>query len=366
MRLHVAVAGWLLDDTPSGANRRLLGLVRAAAPRLAAGEELTLLHRDDANVPAIEGVRLRAVELPAEPAWRRAGTERRVLPRLLEGLGATVLELGHLPVPPRLPCPATLTLHDLRDLGPFRRRPRWVARRTLRTALQRVVHVTVPSRSTEQQLRAELGEPLPPITVVPNGVDERFFGARPGADAGYLLHVGHLEPRKNLLLLVSALAQVCEHWPADQPRPRLRLAGADQGAADAVRERAAMLELGGNVELLGLVPDEELPALYAGAAAVLVPSLVEGFGMAALEGLAAGVPVLVSDRGALPEVVGDAGQVLPGEDATAWAAALEAVLRGPDAAGARERRIARARELSWEASAARMLEIWRTLSRASG
>jgi glycosyltransferase involved in cell wall biosynthesis len=311
---------------------------------------------------AASGVRWLPVEIPAQPAWRRALAERRLLPRLLGELGATCFDHALLPVPRRLPCPTVLTIHDLRDLGPHRRRPLWLTRRLLRSGMRRVAHVVVPSEATGRALRAALGGLLPPLSVIPNAADPVFFGAarQPGFDPPYFLHVGHLEPRKNPMLLLSAFAQIAGDWPdGDDAPPRLKCVGADHGSRRELAERAAMLEITPHVDFLGQVPDAELATLYAGAAAVLVPSLEEGFGLAALEGLAAGRPVLVSDRGALADVVGGQGRVLPAEDASAWAAAMRTALRegfdGPDRAA----RIARARSFSWDSAAEQLLSIWR-------
>jgi glycosyltransferase involved in cell wall biosynthesis len=365
MRLHVAIAGWLHGLDPSGAGRRQRGLLGALAGKLHSNEQVTVLHGGSPPPEPPPGISFHSLPIPAAPTWRRILAERRHLARALEAIGSNVLDLASLPVPRGLPCPVVLTLHDLRDLGPFRRRPRFLTRLAMRSALRRVAHVLVPSGFTATELRAASGGLLPPFTIVPNGVEARFFAepAAPSPDGPYLLHVGHLESRKNLLLLLSALGQLGERMPRAQV-PRLKLVGADHGAASALRERAAMLELTGHVELLGVVGDARLPQLYAQAAAVLVPSLHEGFGLAALEGLAAGRPVLVADRGALPEVVGKAGVVLPGEDASAWASAIESLLHDDGGAAARRMRVERAREFTWDRVASQILEVWREAASA--
>ena len=101
---------------------------------------------------------------------------------------------------------------------------------------------------------------------------------------------------------------------------------------------------------LGHVDDALLPGLYAGAAAFVLPSLYEGFGLTALEALAAGVPVVAADRGALPEVCGDAALLVDPLDAEAVAAALERVLDDP--APWRAAGPPRAAPLTWAATAA--------------
>jgi glycosyltransferase involved in cell wall biosynthesis len=348
--LHAVVSGWLLG-APSGANARLLGLLRAIGPLLGEGERVTVLHRRSfAPPPLHERIAWRAVATPAAPTWRRVLAERRVLPPLLRELGATLLDHALLPAP-RVPCPVVLTIHDLRNADGFGRRPRWLARAVVRRSLARAHTVIVPSRFTAGRLAAIAAHPR--VEVVPNGTDLQRAASAAG-DEGYLLHVGHLEPRKNLDLLLHALALL----PPDA-RPELRLAGADAGHGRVLQALAARLGVAARVRVLGAVPDAELPALYAGARAVVVPSRYEGFGLCALEGLALGRPVLVSDAGALPEVTGRDGVVLPVDDARAWAAAIRNASAGPPRAGA-------PRRADWHAPARRVLAVWRTACASTG
>jgi glycosyltransferase involved in cell wall biosynthesis len=109
---------------------------------------------------------------------------------------------------------------------------------------------------------------------------------------------------------------------------RLVLAGGDTAGRPALAALAASLGLAERVVFAGVVADSDLPALYGGAAVVVLPSLDEGFGLPALEALACGAPVVASRRGALPEVVGEAGLLVDPEDEAALVAALARVL-GP-------------------------------------
>ena len=144
--MRVVVAGWLLGLGPSGANRRLLGLLHALPQRLQKGESITVLHGPEGvpeNPPA--AVSWRRMDIPAVPAWRRALHQHKQLPGVLRELRADVFEQGFLPVV-NTPCPMCVTLHDLRDLGPFARRNRWIARVAHRRSLGRAAAVAVPSR----------------------------------------------------------------------------------------------------------------------------------------------------------------------------------------------------------------------------
>lgn len=159
------------------------------------------------------------------------------------------------------------------------------------------------------------------LQVIPNGVDSRFqppsaaevreFRERQELPARYVAAVGNAKPFKNLELL--------RHFAADLPVPIVLLAG--KGAV------AHELGLHENVIDLEELPESEMALFYGAAAALLLPSKYEGFGLPALEAMAAGCPVLAADATALPEVVGGAALRLPPDDAVAWREATLRVLR---------------------------------------
>jgi glycosyltransferase involved in cell wall biosynthesis len=349
MSLHAVIAGWLLAK-PSGANTRLLALLRHIGPLLGHGERVTVLHRANFAPPRLHpSIQFQAIAIPAAPTFRRALAERRLLGNALRSLGASVLDHGFLPVP-FVPCPVVLTIHDLRDADGHGRSAKQLSRWLLRRSLARVHTVLVPSLFTKAQLLEQA--PGTRIVVAPNGVTMPECAALPHED-GYLLHVGHLERRKNLAVLLYALAML-----PMSARPNLRLIGADAGAQNSLRALTKKLGLVANVQFLGVVDDAEVTRQYAAARAVVVPSHYEGFGLAALDGLANGKPVLVSAAGALPELVCKSGIVLPPDDARAWASAI-AALPAPTAEATQKRR-ARASSFAWPRTAELVLAAWRT------
>lgn len=358
-----AVAGWLLALGRSGASQRLLALLGALPELLAEDEEIVVLHAGAppmAERPMAERPRLRwqSVAIAPQPTWRRALAERRILPPLLAELSASLLHLESLPVP-RVACQVVLTVHDLRDLGTYRRRSRWLFARALQRGVARAAALVAPSRFTADELRAAAG--AREVAVVPGAIDAQWVAgaATPSAWPGAFLHVGHLEPRKDLDTLLRAYANAAARAASLAKLPSLVLAGRDAGSGPHLRALAAQLQLGDRVHFLGAVDDATLRGLYRGARAVLVPSRYEGFGMPALEALAMGRAVVVSDQGACVEVVGDAGTVLAGGDVAAWAQALVHLAVTPDAASEGAARIARAATFNATRAAAALLAVWR-------
>jgi glycosyltransferase involved in cell wall biosynthesis len=125
-----------------------------------------------------------------------------------------------------------------------------------------------------------------------------------------------------------------------------------------LQERARALGVDGRVRFVDFVPSDVLPHLYSAAAAVVMPSLYEGFGLPVLEAMACGAPVIASSAGALPEAAGDAALMVDPQDEAALAEAIQRVLDDPDLArDLRAKGLARARQFSWAETARRVLEV---------
>lgn len=203
--------------------------------------------------------------------------------------------------------------------------PAFIARHerlSAQAAAQAATIVTL-SRSSQRQIIDCYGRAPDDVVVVPPGVDRRLFSpraARPGAplhpDDGdperpYVLFVSQLHRRKNLPALRDAFAGLL----ADGFVHRLVIVGAPPAVGVCGgQEQALTADIPGHpgsvVGLHDLSPTE-LARVVAGASVFCLPSLMEGFGLTVVEAMASGVPVVVSDRGALPDVVGDAGLVVP-------------------------------------------------------
>lgn len=293
-------------------------------------------------------------------------------PPLSRGTGVDIVHAPSLAVPPKGGKPLVVSIHDAAPwLFPeaFPLRGRWFHHTGMRAATRRADLVLTGTEAAADELQAHTSLPAERMRVVPYGVDQPYpvlpaeqvhaTLARYGlADKQYVLWVGSQEPRKGLGVLVAAAACLARRGPA----PTLVLAGyAGWRNANLVSpdDRAA---LGPAMRELGRVPDEELHALYAGAAVFAFPSLHEGFGLPVLEAMAAGVPVLASDIPPLREVAGDAAVLVPPGNAEAWADALSEALEQPSLraqlAGAGQRRAAL---FSWEKTARATLAAYEEL-----
>jgi glycosyltransferase involved in cell wall biosynthesis len=196
----------------------------------------------------------------------------------------------------------------------------------------------------------QLGVEADRIYVCPPGAPQWPARETPADAERCVLFLGTLEPRKNLGVLLDAYALLLERGA---PVPPLVLAGAATRAAAEWLSRIHKPPLAGHVRHAGYVTGAERDRLFACASVLVLPSLDEGFGLTALEAMSAGVPLVASNRGSLPEVVGTGGVLVDPTDPGALAAAIEH-LATSDAAAAEARRagLARAGTFTWDDSAA--------------
>lgn len=234
-------------------------------------------------------------------------------------------------------------------------------------AVQVADHIIADSRTTQADLMAHFGVPPERISVIYLGASSMCRPLPEGRvrevlraldlEPGYVLFVGTWEPRKNIPLLLRAYARLLDRRPAAPP---LVLAGRRGWLYQEILEWPHRLRIADRLRWIEGPDDQTLAALYNGAAFLVFPSLYEGFGLPALEAMACGTPVVVSDRGALPEVVGEAGWILPAEDEGRWAEAMEALLEDAEArALMRRKALERAAQFSWDRAAAETWAVYR-------
>jgi glycosyltransferase involved in cell wall biosynthesis len=327
---------------------------------------------EDVRAPNLEEAASRFPARVFQPvSWRLR------VPRIewLAGGFDVLLATNFLPPPTGRMRRTVLVVHDLA----FERYPetapqidaRW--RRRFAAAVRGCGSIIVPSISAKGDLVAAHGIPEERVHAIPHGVDAAAFGAvhedrvarageRFGIAGRYVVFVGGLEPRKNLVRLVRAFA-------ASGSDATLVLAGGRVRwfPTEVDRVRAEIRSLPGavasRVVLTGYVSEEDKRALLAGAEALAYPSLYEGFGFPVLEAMAAGTPVLTSNVSSLPELVGDDAVLVDPRDEEAIAAGLARLLEDR---GLRERLTgagrARAARFTWEATAQRTAEVLRSVA----
>jgi glycosyltransferase involved in cell wall biosynthesis len=321
-------------------------------------------------------LRLRPFARPGfSPAWlldalRLDGQVRGARPDLFHALFQWNLPLRRLPVPVAghvydlMP----LAVEDiyLRRYGlPVGRKIR-LYRAYLRHALRRVDRVIAISEHTKRDLVRLMGFPPERVrAVLPAPApgmrppdDPRRLGAlraRLGLPEGYLLYTGGYDYRKNVEVIVRA------HTAARKKGLELPLVLAG-GMESPYGRRIQELASGApGVVRPGFVPDEDLPALYAGAGLVLYPSLYEGFGLPVVDAMACGAPVACSDHPSLDEAAGGAALRLPAGDESAWAEAMLRAGEGEGHAGLRPGGLRHAGRFSWERTARETFEVYREL-----
>ena len=276
------------------------------------------------------------------PGRLLAMTSAAVSPRLRREARAEPLDGLHFPLTVALPpperTPAAVTLHDLQhELLPesFSLADRAWRRVAYRPSLRRARIVIVPSEHVRDSAVERLGLDIARVRVIPHGVDHERFRPVGGQREPFLLYPANAWPHKNHARLFEALGLL------RRERPDLRLVLTGSG-----HER---LSLPAGAESRGYVSRDELARLYATAAALVFPSLYEGFGQPPLEAMASGCPVAASSAGALPEVCGEAARLFDPSSPEAIAEAVREVLDGP--VPFIERGLERAAHFTWERSA---------------
>lgn len=360
-RLAVALDVLPLVGQPSGVGAACRGLLEA----LVAREDVAVSAYAVARQPFVahrelpRSVPFRGTPLPtrlAQAGWRRGLS----LPAGLLTGRVDVVHGTNFSVPPLTRAAGVVTVHDLTAVrypelctAASRSYPSLV-----RAALSRGAHVHVPSEFVRQEAIELLGAPPERVRAVHWGVlsvDEPT--AQPAVRPPYVLALGTVEPRKDYPTLVEAFYELSEGWP----ELRLVLAGSDGWGTGALTETITKRRLEDRVLRLGYVNEAERSALLWGASVLAYPSLYEGFGFPPLESMAAGVPVVATRAGGVPEIVGEAATLVEPGDAEELCQALAAALadsevrQGLVAAG--HRRVA---EFSWEKTAEQMTELYRS------
>ncbi len=257
-----------------------------------------------------------------------------------------------------LACPVA-TFHDLFMMTSEYSTPDFRARFTgqARDAASRATAVIAVSEFTRQQVISHLGVAPERVHVVHHGI--RGIPGNPLAGRAeerrerVILNVGAIQKRKNIARLVGAFETVSADW-------RLVLAGSAGYGSEEILARIAGSPAAGRISVLGYISPAELAGWYARCSVFAFPSLDEGFGMPVLEAMAAGVPVLTSNRSALPEVAGDAALLVDPENPETLGKALRDLTQSEDLRRDLARRgSSRAQLFTWEKAVRETWDVYR-------
>jgi len=299
-----------------------------------------------------------------------------LLPLQLSRVGADVCHFTNSVASWWTPCPSVVTIHDT-TLWMF---PRYHPRRRLLAmrpfiprGAQRARAIIAVSAATKRDVVRTFKVPESKVHVIYEAAAPHF---RPlareaaldavrdkyGLPKSFILYVGTIEPRKNLVRLFEAFDLVRRQGCQSSGLALVGHRGWDDDAILASLER---LGLNGAVRVLGPVPTEEVVALYNLADVVAFPSLYEGFGLPVIEAMACGTPVVTSPNGSLAEIAGGAAELVDPTRVDSIAAGLRAVLSDRDRWTALHRAgLERAAQFSWEAAAAQTRQVYEAVSKA--
>lgn len=250
--------------------------------------------------------------------------------------------------------PLVVTIHDLVPIlfpETMTKWSRWYGRTSLDHVLKAADLLITPSQDTADDLHRLMNVAYERIRVIWNGVDDMFYergATRPPVSFPYVLFVGTLEPRKNLYRLRDAMSLLRDRGRRER---LVVVGGSGWGGVKVDDER---------VEYMGRLADSEVKSLYEHARCLVLPSLHEGFGLPAIEAMAAGSPVVAAARGALPEVTGGAAVLVDPERPEDIAHGIEEAIDDRDRLIEKGR--ARASAFRWATSADATMKVYRELA----
>ncbi len=376
MRVGIDARGLCNINRTRGIGRYTARLVEALVGLAGADLSFTLFGYGESPEPGLldPGV-LERVEwrpMPHVEGLSYAGllADHVGMARAVDGSGVDLFHAIDHNMTPFLRTPSMVTVHDLILLvlrGPYLGPTAWAWMLAHGRAARRARLVVAVSENTRRDVERMWSIPRERIAVVHEGVAPRYRPveergeveaalARHGIEAPYFLYLGGFDPRKNLRNMFAGFKRFLLSAGGGH---RLVLCGDARGFEGYLGEALEELGLEDSVVLTGFVPEEDLPALYSGAAAFVCVSLYEGFGLPLLEAMACGTPVLASDCSSIPEVVGDAGLLVDPLEPGEIAAGLE---RLAGDAGLAEKLSARGRErarlFTWEKAAGSILGLY--------
>jgi glycosyltransferase involved in cell wall biosynthesis len=267
--------------------------------------------------------------------------------------------------------PTIITVHDLSWIRfPEVHPPSRVREmnRFFERGIKRASHIITDAEFIRQEFIQQFNYPADRVTAIPLGVNESFnpfsqeetratLTKHELKHGNYILAVGTLEPRKNLIVAIDAFLLLPKVLRQKYP---LVIAGSKGWLLGELEKKLNPLIQSGEVRLLGYVPQDELPHIIAGALTLIFPSIYEGFGLPPLEAMACGVPVIASNNSSIPEVVDDTGILLNSNDTQGFSEAMKSLIEDPILrATLSQKALERSKKFTWERCALSTLEVYK-------
>ncbi len=335
--MKIGIDATALPPQPVGAGNYIIQLIRSLAEVDTTDEILVFVQESRQplfNLTSMSNIKWEIVS-DKNPSSRLVW-EQVSLPRLIQLAGVDLLHSLHYTRPVNLPCASVVTIHDMTFfLYPQLHTPvkRLFFPRAIRSSVRRADALIAISESTRQDSIRILGIPPEKIHTVLLGVTEEFriitdhhllteIRKRHNLPELFILYVGLVEPRKNLPMLIDAFKKLVDMgYQYD-----LVIVGRFGWMYERVLSRIEELGLRNQVHFTGYIPQQDLPMVYNLARVSVYPTHYEGFGLPALESMACGTPVITTAISSLPEIVGDAGILVPSGDESALLHAMVEVL----------------------------------------
>jgi glycosyltransferase involved in cell wall biosynthesis len=314
-------------------------------------------------------LRLVSSRWPTERRLVRIVWEQTVWPWLAWRDGLALAHSMAFVLPLLQPCPTIVTIYDLSFVyypGAFPAWQRLYLKLQTAHACRRAQQLITISESGRRDVQQQFDVSPERITVVQPGVDPAFkplppdevarFRQQQALPERFVLHVGTLQPRKNLPLLLDAFARLLA------PDVELVMAGGKGWLFAEIFAKVEALGLQDRVRFVGYVPDEALPWWYNAAALLVFPSLYEGFGLPVVEAMACGTPVIAANTSSIPEAAGDAALPFEPDDVAGLTERMDLVLNNTAVSDQlRQKGPIQAKQFSWERAGRETAVVYQTL-----
>lgn len=316
---HIAINAVMYSESLGGVATYIRNLVTGALNTTSPDWEIiTFASKNAKSLFGESCYDLHYTYLPAAHPVPRILGEKIYWPYLIK---RHKIDLFHSPIsyiPPGVNIPAIMTIHDLRYFHfpeTYTRLRRNFLEKMIPISAKRAWKIIAVSEYTKKDIIEKLGIPPEKIIVIHEGIDSKKFTQQYDSSlqneikkkyqlpSKYILAVGHLEPRKNYIRLLEAFKIFKEKYKSPHS---LVIVGQENWFYKNIYKRVNELKIDNFIHFTGYVPDDDLVIIYKSATVFIAPSIFEGFGLTPLEAMAAGVPVIVSNAAAHPEICGDA------------------------------------------------------------